>query len=355
MHVPFPSSHGPVRKSFREALRRSGMIVRQYTTEAEQLMDFAASTAAGLSSRPRTIQCRFLYDARGSQLFDLITRQPEYYLTRTEAQILAEKAPLIRKICGPTTLVELGSGSSEKTDHLLEAWLAHGTSVRYIPVDVSESALREASRAIIAKYPAAQVLGISSDYRGAFPLFREAAPLTLVFLGSSIGNFAPGEMALFLHELSLSLSRNDFFLLGIDLVKDSRTIEAAYNDKAGVTEAFTRNVFVRMNRELGSAADPAAITHVATYNGAKEQVEICARFQRKQAIHIAPLGRSFPIDEGEVINTEISRKFRLEQFVPFMEDFGFTTEEVFTDGRRWFALLLLRRNGNPPIAPGGDS
>ncbi|WP_243372539.1 L-histidine N(alpha)-methyltransferase [Geotalea sp. SG265] len=355
MQTTLLSTGGPVRKSFRQALNRSGMIVRQYTSEAEQLMDFAASTAAGLGSRPRSIQCRFLYDARGSRLFDLITRQPEYYLTRTEAGILAEKAPLIRKICGPTTLIELGSGSSEKTDHLLDAWLARGSSVRYIPVDVSESALREASRTIVAKYPAAQVLGISSDYRGAFPLFRDTSPVTLVFLGSSIGNFAPEEMTLFLHELSQSLCRGDFFLLGIDLVKDRKIIEAAYNDEAGVTEAFTRNVFVRMNRELGSSADPAAIEHVAVYNEARERMEICARFCRRQVIRIAPLGQDFVIDDGEEIHTEISRKFRIEQFIPFLEGFGFTTEEVFTDARSWFALLLLRRNGNSPAGQGGRS
>ncbi|GAB7026828.1 L-histidine N(alpha)-methyltransferase [Geotalea toluenoxydans] len=355
MPATLPSYPWPVRKSFRKALNRSGLIIRQHSTEADQLIDFASATAAGLSSMPRRLQCRFLYDARGSELFDLITRQPEYYLTRTEAEILATKARLIRKICGATTLAELGSGNSTKTDYLLRAWLAQAQSVRYVPVDVSEAALREASRNITVSHPATQVLGINSDYRSAFPLLREISPVTVLFLGSSIGNFAGDEMSLFLRDLALSLCLDDFFLLGIDLVKERHTIEAAYNDAAGITQEFTRNLFIRMNRELGSSIDPSAVQHVAVYNEAKEQVDICARFSQRQAIHIAPLGQHVIIDEGEAINTEISRKFRLGTFLPFLEGYGFTAEEIFTDERSWFALLLLRRNGFPPAVSGGTS
>ena len=344
MDVSLMRASRPARRSFREALDSSGMIIQQQMTEPDQLQDFASATAAGLSSTPRSLQCRFLYDARGSQLFEEITRQPEYYLTRTEAGILAANANLIRKICGPTTLVELGSGNSMKTDYLLRAWLAQSQQgVTYIPVDVSKSALIEAARNIASTHPPVRVTGINSDYSGAFPLFREVSPVTVLFLGSTIGNLPDIEMNGFLNSLSQALCEDDFFLLGIDLIKDRPIIEAAYNDAGGVTEEFTRNIFRRMNRELHSAIDPSAVEHVAVYNETREQVEISARFNCRQIIRVAPLGKWFIIGEGEAINTEISRKFRLDEFVSHVEDFGFATEEIFTDERKWFALLLLRR------------
>jgi L-histidine N-alpha-methyltransferase len=342
------------RKNFRKALHSSGTIIKQEMSDGEGLPDFATSIMRGLSANPRSLESRFLYDARGSRLFDEITRQPEYYLTRTEAGILARQSHLIRKICGPTTLVELGSGSSEKTFHLLRAWLGQGLSAQYIPVDVSESALADASQRIAASHPNARVIGINADYSSAFPLFREVSPVTVLFLGSTIGNFADRDMVEFLTMLARALSRGDFFLLGIDLVKDRKVIEAAYNDAAGITAEFTRNLFVRMNRELGSGIDTSAVEHVAVYNDGKTQVEISARFTRRQAICIPQADRSFVIDAGEEIRTEISRKFHLDFFLGYAELFGFSVEEVFTDDREWFALLLLRRTGTTP-APETES
>jgi L-histidine N-alpha-methyltransferase len=188
-----------------------------------------------------------------------------------------------------------------------------------------------------------RVIGVHADYRGAFPLFRELSPTVVLFLGSTIGNFAPAEMTSFLSAMAAALAPGDFFLLGIDLVKEHRLINAAYNDAAGVTAAFTRNLFDRMNRELGSDIGLDAVEHVARYHPDREQVEIAARFTREQAVRVAPLGKSFTIAKGETVQTEISRKFRLQKFVPSLEGFGFVTEEVFTDERDWFALLLLRR------------
>lgn len=336
------SATAPVRKSFLKALNSSGAVVKQPLTESDQVLDFAVSVATGLDSRPRKLPCRFLYDARGSELFDAITRQPEYYLTLTEAGILASKAEVIREICGATTLVELGSGSSVKTKHLLRAWLAKEGSATYVPIDVSRSALHHASQSLAISHPGVRVIGIHSDYTAAFPLIRDISPVTVLFLGSTIGNFAANEMAGFVTSLARELSHDDYFLLGVDLVKDRETIEAAYNDAAGVTEEFTRNYFARMNRELRSDIDTAAIAHEAVYNEAQEQVEICARFSRRQVITIAPLGRSFVIEAGEAIQTEVSRKYRLSQVVDTFGNLGFATAEIFTDPRNWFALLLLR-------------
>ncbi len=332
-----------VRRSFREELAGNGVTILRKEISEDPLLDFARSTASGLSARPRRLECRFLYDTRGSALFDLITEQPEYYLTRTEAAILASNTRRIREITGPVTLVELGSGSSAKTDHLLRAWLAHAHSVRYIPVDISESALRGACHAISNTHPCVRIIGVNADYRAAFPLFRDASPAMVFFLGSTIGNFAPEEMSRFLASLSAALSPGDFFLVGIDMVKERKVIEAAYNDAAGVTAEFTRNIFARMNRELESGIDLTAVEHEARYNPGNGQVEVHALFTREQTIRVAPLVQSFTIAAGEAVLVEISRKFRLEQFLPYLETFGFESEQVFTDRRNWFALVLVRK------------
>jgi L-histidine N-alpha-methyltransferase len=337
------------RRNFRELLTGAGTTILRKRTGYDRTIDFASSTVAGLSTCPRHLECRFLYDSRGSALFDRITEQPEYYLTRTEAAILAANAHRIREITGPVTLLELGSGSSVKTECLLRAWLDHSRSARYIPVDVSESALRRACRAIAKVHPAVRVVGVNADYRGAFPLFREASPAMVLFLGSSIGNFTREETSSFLGSLSTALSPGDFFLLGVDLVKEPSLIEAAYNDAAGVTAEFTRNLFVRMNRELGSGIELSAIEHVASYNRAEEQVDIHARFVRQQTVRVKPLEKSFIIEGGEMVQTEISRKFRMQELTLHLEKAGFETVEVFTDEHNWFSLFLLRRPDHPWI------
>lgn len=334
----------PIFHSFRDALASSGTAILKHDKVTDTALDFARSTASGLSIIPRQLECRYLYDKQGSMLFEQITQQPEYYLTRTEADILASNADRIRSITGPVTLVELGSGSSVKTGHLLRAWLACESFVRYIPVDVSENALSEACSSIANIHYGVQVIGVNSDYRDAFPIIRDASPVMTVFLGSTIGNFSSGERSLFLTDLACSLSPGDFFLLGVDLVKDDSIIEPAYNDSAGVTADFTRNLFARMNRELSSDIDLSAIEHIARYNPTNEQVEIYAHFAQKQIIHVAPLNRTFTIACGEMIHTEISRKFRLETFVPYLKGFGFELQEVFTDQQNWFALILLQRS-----------
>lgn len=322
---------------------KSASSVMDRKTAVDPVLDFAFAARSGLSCFPRKIESRFLYDTRGSRLFDLITEQPEYYLTRKETEILAQKSGRIRAIAGDATIVELGSGSSAKTDYLFRAWFAKNNKVQYVPVDVSESALTAASSSIKARYPDLKVSGINSDYYGAFPLFREITPKTVLFLGSSIGNFDSGQMQRFLTRLSASLFIGDTFLIGIDLVKEPSVIDAAYNDSAGVTRKFTRNLFVRMNRELGSGIDLSAVEHEAVYNPQREQVEIGARFKSDQTIVVQQTGGSFSIGAGELIETEISRKFRLEQFLPYLEEFGLAAEEFFTDDNGWFALVMLRR------------
>ena len=343
MDAFFASADRSMSRNFREAISGTGATVLRGKAQKDPVRDFALSTAAGLASIPRRLESRFLYDSQGSELFDLITEQPEYYLTRTEAAILANNSGRIRDITGRVTLVELGSGSSIKTDYLLRAWLSRDLTARYVPVDVSDSALQQACRAISTTHPNVQTIGVHSDYYGAFPILRQISPALVLFLGSTIGNFAPLEMSRFLKNMAAALTPGDFFLVGIDLVKDKPLMEAAYNDAAGVTGEFTRNLFARMNRELRSNIELSAVEHEARYNNDKKQIEIHARFTRQQTLRIMPLDENITIAKGERVNTEVSRKFDLEEFLPYVEEFGFATEEVFTDDRNWFALILLQR------------
>lgn len=335
----------PLPDQFLDVAHRSGAALVRTDRQDDSVPDFARSVEKGLFARPRRLECRFLYDARGSELYERITEQPEYYPTRTEAAILAGAAPRIREIAGPSVLVELGSGSSVKTDHLLRAWVASGPRVCYFPVDVSESALRHASRTIAARHPTIRVAPLNSTYEEAFPHLRRLSPVTVVFLGSTIGNLDEGEAALFFRRLSGNLSEGDFFLLGADLVKEPALLEAAYNDRAGVTAAFTCNLFARMNRELGCTLDLSAIEHVARWRPESRRIEIHARFTRRQTIRAGARGPAFEIAGGEEILVEISRKFVLSELRAELDRYGLHTREVFTDERGWFALLLLEKTG----------
>lgn len=333
-----------LRKGFQGALVENTNIILRTAHPAETVRDFAQSVSDGLSRSPPMLDSRFLYDARGSELYEEITRQPEYYPTRTETEILHGCAQQIRELTGPVTLLELGSGNSAKTDTLLSAYLARDREVCYVPVDVSQSALNRAGLDICERHSRARVIAINGCYHDAFPLFKAAAPVMVLFLGSSIGNLDVKSTKAFLQEIAVHLHPGSFFLLGIDLVKDSRILNAAYNDAAGVTEAFTRNLFTRMNRELGANLDISLIEHRAHYNEKDEQIEIDARFASEQVLHIAPLGKTFRFKAGEQLRTEISRKFHLKPLSADLRSPGFILRHAFTDPKNWFALLLWQRS-----------
>jgi L-histidine N-alpha-methyltransferase len=311
--------------------------------EGDPILDFATAAAEGLTAHPRSLPCRYLYDHRGSELFEKICELPEYYLTRTEASILARHAADIRQETGQVTLIELGSGTSVKTDYLLAAYSRKDHNVRYMPVDISDTALRIAARNITARHPAVQVVGIVGQYELAFSLFREHSPSLVLFLGSTLGNLSEEETAEFLSRIAGSLSAGDYFLLGIDLVKDAAILESAYNDSAGITAQFTENIFARMNRELDAGVDLAGIEHVATYDLKRQEVDIRVRFLTEQAISITPLHQVVKIPAGEEVRVEISKKFILEDMKRDLAQFGFEVRRVFTDDEKKFAVLLLRR------------
>ena len=247
---------------------------------------------------------------------------------------------------GPVHLVELGSGTSVKTHHLLRGYLEQGVAPRYVSVDVSVAALAMAEASLTETFPQVEMTPIAATYEQAFPMLRELSPAMVVFLGSTLGNFDDPAASRFWQQTADHLRPGDYFLLGVDLVKDAALLEAAYNDAAGVTADFTRNLFARMNRELDAGIDLAAVEHVAAYNAEASQIEIAARFLRRQTIDIAPLGERHEIAAGEEIHTEISRKFRVAELTRLLASFGLETLNVFTDERRWFALLLLQRAGH---------
>jgi L-histidine N-alpha-methyltransferase len=321
----------------------AGTAVVEAPGTADTVLAFARSVAAGLADDPKWLHCRFLYDNEGSRLFEKITEQPEYYPTRTEAAILEAHATEIRDATGPATLVELGSGYSVKTEYLLDAYSLGRDNVRYVPVDVSISALRAANRSISDSFPEVEFTGIAGTYRSAFPVLRQLSPSVVVFLGSTLGNFNPAEATAFFGALCGHMPAYDFFLLGIDLVKDVAVLEAAYNDAAGVTARFTNNYFARMNRELGSDLSLDQIEHVAAWNPELERMEIFGHFHTTQQIYIEPLDETYEIAAGERILIEISRKFRLPAVEKELGKHGFRLRRSFTDAKGWFALLLLER------------
>jgi iron(II)-dependent oxidoreductase len=311
--------------------------------ERQSPLAFALSVEQGLDGRPRRLDASYLYDAAGSALFERITQQPEYYLTRAEDRLLAEHAVLIREAAGPGMLVELGSGASLKTQRLLDAWTLRGPAT-YVPVDVDPQAIEQACRRLRLRYPDAARLalrGIAATHERALEMLRGVAPMTIAFLGSSLGNLGWREYPAFCEFVARTLVPGDHFLVGLDLVKSPAVIEAAYNDRAGVTAAFTRNLFARMNRELDARIPESAIQHVARYDSARERVEIFGQAREEFSIHVPAVGREFRIARGERILTEVSHKFRPATFIAKVEPFGLRCI-WHTEGNGEFGLFLFR-------------
>jgi L-histidine Nalpha-methyltransferase len=311
--------------------------------------DFAASVARSLNDSPPWLHCRFLYDRRGSELFQAICEQPEYYLTRTEASILRANANDIASVTGPVTLIELGSGDSAKTDYLLSAYAGAGKPILYVPIDISIAALDAARREIVRRHPTVTVTAIAGTYDEAFPLIRRFSPSMVIFLGSTIGNFNQLEADAFWTTVAAALEPGDHFLLGVDLVKDGAILNAAYNDAAGVTEEFTKNLLARMNRELGSGIDLDTVDHVASYHADWQRIETFLRFNEDQDVAVEPLGMTIPIAAGTMVMTEISRKFTIQQLRENLQLHGFQVRRVYTDPQDWFGLLLLQRDGESRV------
>ncbi|MFJ1751337.1 L-histidine N(alpha)-methyltransferase [Kitasatospora sp. NPDC088134] len=301
-----------------------------------------ADVRAGLTARPKRLPPKWFYDARGSELFEEITRLPEYYPTRAEREILTDRAAEIAAATGARTLVELGSGSSEKTRLLLDALRAAGTLERYVPVDVSESALESAAKALIAEYPGLEVSAVLSDFTTSLGLPEGGGPRLVVFLGGTLGNLLPAERALFLSGLRAQLLPGDALLLGTDLVKDPAVLVAAYDDAAGVTAAFNRNLLAVLNRELDADFDPEQFEHVALWDAEREWIEMRLRSRRDQTVKVAELGLPVHFEAGEELYTEVSAKFRRERVERELFAAGLRLTDWWTDAAGRFGLSLSR-------------
>ncbi|MEU9419318.1 L-histidine N(alpha)-methyltransferase [Streptomyces sp. NPDC048272] len=296
----------------------------------------------GLTGSPKKLPPKWFYDARGSELFEDITRLPEYYPTRAEREILLERAREIATESGARTLVELGSGSSEKTRHLIEAMPALET---YIPVDVSESALRGAADTLLAQHPGLKVHALVADFTRPLRLPDSPGPRLVVFLGGTIGNLLPPERAAFLASVRAMLSPGDALLMGTDLVKDEAVLVAAYDDEQGVTAEFNKNVLAVIDRELGADFHTVEFTHVAVWNKEQEWIEMRLRARSQALVKIRALDLVVPFKVGEEILTEISAKFRQEGVRRELASAGLELTQWWTDAAGRFALSLSVAEG----------
>jgi L-histidine N-alpha-methyltransferase len=295
---------------------------------------------AGLSATPKWLPPKWFYDARGSELFEQITRLPEYYPTRAEREILRTRAGEIAAITKAHTLVELGSGSSEKTRLLLDGLRDRGTLTSFVPLDVSESALREASGAINVDYPTLDVHGVVGDFTAHLDKLPGEPPRIVAFLGGTIGNLIPAEREAFHTSIRDVLEAGEWLLLGTDLVKDPATLVAAYDDSAGVTAEFNKNVLRVINRQLGADFDVDAFEHVAIWDADNEWIEMHLRATRAMQVLIPEIHLEVTFSEGEELSTEISAKFHRSGVEAELDKAGFTPAAWWTDSEARFALSL---------------
>ncbi|MFE3170492.1 L-histidine N(alpha)-methyltransferase [Amycolatopsis sp. NPDC059090] len=304
--------------------------------------ELRADVREGLTADQKWLPPKWFYDAEGSRLFEKITALPEYYPTRSEREVLAQRAAEIAERTGAHTLVELGSGSSEKTRLLLDALTAHGTLEAFVPMDVSETALAEAAAAITADYPKLDVRGVVGDFTQHLQLLPGTAPRVVAFLGGTIGNFLPGERSEFLRSVRDVLGEGEWLLLGTDLVKERETLERAYDDAAGVTAAFNRNVLRVINAELGADFDPDEFDHVAHWDADHEWIEMRLRARSRTQVRIPGADLTVPFAEGEHIRTEVSAKFRPGGVEAELNAAGFALEQWWTDSQQRFGVSLAR-------------
>ncbi|MDF3340308.1 L-histidine N(alpha)-methyltransferase [Mycolicibacterium septicum] len=294
----------------------------------------------GLAQSPKMLPPKWFYDSVGSDLFDQITRLPEYYPTRTEAQILRDRSPEITEAAGADTLVELGSGTSEKTRMLLNAMRDGGQLCRFIPFDVDAGVLRAAGDAIGQEYPGIEIDAVCGDFEEHLGKIPSVGRRLVAFLGSTIGNLTPGPRADFLTSLSETLQPGDSVLLGTDLVKDTDRLVRAYDDSAGVTAAFNRNVLSVVNRELDADFDLDAFEHVAKWNADEERIEMWLRADAPQQVTIAGLDLDVAFGAGEEMLTEVSCKFRADGVADELAKAGLRQTHWWTDEAGDFGLSL---------------
>ena len=299
-----------------------------------------ADVVAGLTGTAKQLPPKWFYDEIGCALFEAITRLHEYYPTRREREILVARAPAIAALTGADTLVELGSGTSEKTRLLLSALAATGTLRRFVPFDVSEPTLRAAGAGVANEYPGLEVHAVVGDFESHLPTLPNRGRRLVAFLGGTIGNLLPDQRAQFFKELATTLAPGDALLLGTDLVKDEARLQVAYDDPVGVTAAFNRNVLAVLNRRLGADFVPQRYDHVARWDRDREWIEMHLRSQVEQTAAISALGLEVNFAAGEAVRTEVSAKFRRAGVRAELAAAGLELARWWTDSAGDFALSL---------------
>jgi L-histidine N-alpha-methyltransferase len=312
------------------------------TRHESYLDELRTDVRAGLTSSPKTLPPKYFYDARGSELFDEITRLPEYYPTRAETSILEQSAGEIAELARCESLVELGSGTSAKTRLLLHALLDGGTLREFVPFDVDPTVLTEASTALSAEYPGLRISPFVGDFEHDLATIPRTGRRTIAFLGSTIGNLEPAGRTSFLAGVSEALRPGDTFLLGTDLVKDATRLRRAYDDAAGVTAEFNRNVLRVVNRELGGDFAVADFEHVAVWDSVNEWIEMRLRSSRAQQVTIRDLDLTVTFAAGEEMRTEISAKFRADGVEAELASAGLKTLRFWTDEAGDFGLTMAQ-------------
>jgi L-histidine N-alpha-methyltransferase len=300
----------------------------------------------GLTRPFKELPPKHFYDARGAQLFDRICELPEYYPTRAERAILELHAERLAMLTGAVELVELGSGTAAKTRVLLDALHAAGTLERYVPVDVTESMVRDCAHELTSEYPGLRVHGVIGDFeRHLQHVPPPLGPRIVAFLGGTIGNFPPGSRRRVLRQIAGILGDEGHLLMGTDLVKDPRVLEAAYDDTQGVTAEFNRNVLRVLNRELRADFDPEDFEHVALFDSQNEWIEMRLRSRREHTTLVRDLDLPVHFDVGEELRTEISAKFTRARVAADLSAAGLELETWLTDPDELFALSLSRQTG----------
>lgn len=309
----------------------------------ENFAGIASEVLEGLSLAPKTLPPKLFYDQQGSALFEKITNLPEYYPTRTEAAILSTYADdICARIGKHASISELGAGSATKTRILLQALLRCQPTVNFYPLDVSHTALQLAKKELNAQFKAVNVHPYVGDFTDLSFLAATATPRLVLYIGSSIGNLEESEAIALLQSVAKQLRPGDHFLLGVDLVKAPEVLVAAYDDAAGVTAAFNKNVLARINRELGGRFDLDKFAHVAVWNESKSRIEMHLESLCPQEVHIEALDRRFSFAAGERIHTENSYKYTQVHLENLLIKGGFEVEAIWTDPKQWFAVSLGR-------------
>lgn len=299
----------------------------------------------GLNQTVKTLPPRYFYDDFGSQLFEKICDLPEYYLTRTETLILRKYASEIAQLTGACDIVELGSGSSTKTRILLDAYEQLSYPLHYSPIDVSAGILESSARELLADYSSLVVHGLVSTYEQALANLKPS-PLPrrmICFIGSTLGNLNPQECDRFFEQITDALQIGEYFLLGIDLQKQTEILEAAYNDSQGVTAAFNLNMLAHLNRRFQGNFDLNQFEHWSFFNQEKAQIEMHLRSLIDQIVHLRKLNLTIELAAGETIFTEISRKFNLSEMQRYLSTKGLAPLQVWTDPKQWYGLILCQR------------